>query len=95
MIQKEAYAVTLHLPNDKTSVNYYDKESGLLVKESKTIEAPQGTFTQNTFLGNYKEVQGVKYPFKISQSFGPQTIDMEVTSIKTNSGLSDELFEVK
>lgn len=92
---KEAYAVTLILPNEKTSVNYYDKESGFLVKQSKTMEAPQGVFTQNTFLSNYKEVEGIKYPFKISQSVGPQTIEMEVVSIKINSGLSDKLFEIK
>lgn len=92
---KDAYIVTLNLPNEITSLNYYDKESGLLVKQSKFMETPQGVITQNTFLGNYKEVEGVKYPFKISQSAGPQTIEMEVTSIKINSGISDTLFEIK
>jgi len=92
---KDAYAVTLNLPNEMTSANYYDKESGLLVKQSKFIETPQGVITQNTFYSNFKEVEGIKYPFKISQSVGPQAIEMEVISIKTNSGISDTLFEIK
>jgi outer membrane lipoprotein-sorting protein len=92
---KDAYVVALTLPNGKTWVNYYDKLSGLLVKESKTVETPQGTFTQSTLLKDYREVEGIKYPFKQSQSFGPQTIELEVVSIKVNSGLSDSLFEVK
>ena len=78
-----------------TSLNYYDKESGFLVKQSKIMETPQGVITQDTFLDDYKEVEGVKYPFKIRQSVGPQAIEMEVTSIKINSGLSDTLFEIK
>jgi len=92
---KDAYVVTLNLPNEMTSLNYYDKESGFLVKQSKIMETPQGVISQDTFLGDYKEVEGVKYPFKIRQAVGPQTIEMEVTSIKINSGLSDTLFEIK
>ena len=92
---QDAYIVALTLPNGKTWMKYFDKASGLLVKESKTMETPQGAFTQNTFLKDYREVEGVKYPFKQSQSFGPQTIELEVTSIKVNSGLSDSLFNVK
>ncbi len=92
---KDAYVVSLSLPNGKIWLNYYDKESGLLVKESKTMETPQGAFTQSTLMKDYKEVEGVKYPFKLSQSFGPQIIELEVTSIKVNSGLDDELFKIK
>ncbi len=92
---KDAYVLSLTLPNGKVWMNYFDKESGLLVKESKTLETPQGNFTQSTLLKDYKEVEGVKYPHKITQSVGPQTMEFEVTSIKVNSGLSDDLFNVK
>lgn len=92
---KEAYALSLTLPNGKIWMNYFDKESGLLVKESKTLETPQGNFTQSTLLKDYREVEGVKYPYKRIQSVGPQTMEFEVTSIKINSGLSDELFNIK
>ncbi|MCF6271390.1 MAG: insulinase family protein [Melioribacteraceae bacterium] len=92
---KDVYVVALTLPNGKTWINYYEKASGLLVKESKTMDTPQGAFTQSTFMKDYKEVEGVKYPFKLSQSFGPQIIELEVTSIRVNSGLDDGLFEIK
>ena len=92
---KDAYIINFTLPNGKIWTKYYDKESGLLIKESKTLETPQGTFTQSTLLDNYKEVDGIKYPFKFTQSFGPQQIELNVISIKVNKGLSDELFKIK
>ncbi len=91
---KDAYALSLTLPNGKVWMEYYDKESGLLVKESKTLETPQGNFTQSTVLKDYKEVNGVKFPFKLIQSVGPQVMEFEVISVKTNTNISDDVFKV-
>ena len=92
---KDVYVVSLTLPNNNVWTQYYDKDSGLLLKETKNIKMPNGVMTQGTLFDDYKDVDGIKFPFKFSQSFGPQTIDMNVTSIKINSGLADSLFTVK
>jgi outer membrane lipoprotein-sorting protein len=39
-------------------------------------------------------VEGVKYPFVIKQSIGPQTIEFQVDSIKINTGIPDTKFEL-
>ena len=93
--EKDAYKVTLTLPNDNKWIQFYDVDSGLLVKQTSTKKAPQGTYTVAISFDNFREVEGVKYPFKFNQTIGPQSMDMEVESIEINSGLSDSLFEVK
>jgi zinc protease len=92
---KEAYKITLTSATGKKSTQYYSVETGFLIRSVSQISSPQGTVTQTTDMDDYRDVQGMKYPFKLSQNFGPQTIDLTVSSIETNTGLSDALFEVK
>ncbi len=92
---KETYQVELVLPSGAKWIQNYDPKTWLKVKETKDIVVPQGTFVQNTYFSDYKDVDGVKYPFAIKQSIGLQRIEFEVKSIKVNTGLSDNLFNPK
>jgi len=92
---EDVYIVNLTLPNKDVWTHYYSKTSGLLVKESKSLKLPQGVMTQSSLYNDYKEVDGIKFPFKITQSVGPQSMELEVTSLKTNTGLEDSLFSTK
>lgn len=92
---KETYKVTLTSKSGKKSTNYYDVESGLLARTISQISTPQGSFTQTIDMSDYRDVNGMKHPFKYNQSMGPQSIELTVTSVEVNSGLSDEFFEVK
>ena len=93
--EKDAYKVVLTTPAGKKITHYYLKESGFKVREVSEITTPQGSFTQTIDLSDYKEVDGYLFPYKLSQTMGPQSINLEVTSIKINSGLPDEMFEIK
>ena len=92
---KDAYKVDMILPSGTKWVQYYDPQTWLKVKESKSITVPQGTYTQDTFFDDYREVDGVKYPFSLKQTLGPQHLDFVVTSLKVNTGLKNNLFEPK
>jgi zinc protease len=92
---EDVYVVSLTLPNKDVWTHYFSKASGLLVKESKSLKLPQGVMTQNSSYSEYKEVDGIKFPFKISQSVGPQSMELLVTSLKTNTGLEDSFFSTK
>nr|MDA3860854.1 hypothetical protein [Melioribacteraceae bacterium] len=92
---EDAYVVNLTLPNKDVWIHYFSKTSGFLVKESKSLKLPQGVMTQNSSYSEYKEVDGIKFPFKISQSVGPQSMELLVTSLKTNTGLEDSFFSTK
>ncbi|MFA3783985.1 M16 family metallopeptidase [Melioribacteraceae bacterium 4301-Me] len=92
---KNAYKVTFTTADGSKIVRYFDTDTGFLIREVNTVDTPQGSFTQTLDFGDYREVQGVKYPFKLSQNLGPNTIDLTVSSIEVNTGLKDDLFEVK
>ena len=92
---KDAYKVEFKFTSGKVWKLFYDIESGLKVKSTKTINSPQGSFAQTTYYDNYKSVNGVKYPFSIKQTIGPQTLDFKVSSIKINAGLKDDKFKIE
>jgi len=88
------YKVEMKPDTGNSWTQYYDINSGLRIKDIKNIETAQGTFLQETTYGNYKEVDGVKFPFSIKQSFGMQTIELNVSSLKLNKGIDDKVFEI-
>lgn len=91
---KDAYKIKMQTPSGTKWYSYFDAESGLKVKELRELETKMGPAQQVTIYGDYKDVDGVKYPFKITQSFGPQTVEMTVSSIKVNKGLADDIFVI-
>ena len=92
---KDAYKITFTTPNGKKSFAYYSVDSGLLIRTASSVSTAQGTFNQTTDMDDYREVQGVKYPFKLNQNMGPQSIELTVTSYEINTGILDSVFEVK
>ena len=73
---------------------FYSIESGLKVREDKEYETQDTNFVQETYYSDYREVDGLKFPFKMRQIFGSQSIDLTVISIKINQGLEDTIFEI-
>jgi len=88
------YKIVLITEEGTNWVQFYATNSGLKIKEVKEVETPQGSFQQETYYSDYKEVDGLKFPFNIKQSFGMQTIEMNVSSVKLNAGLKDSVFEI-
>jgi len=92
---KDAYKIEMSMPDGKKWFEFYDPETGYKVKDSKEVVAPQGTFTQETTYSDYRDINGVKYAFKFKKAVGPQVIDLSVSSITVNTGLTDDAFELK
>ena len=86
---KDAYVVRL---NESTKA-FYDTESGLKLKSETTVSQMGQTMTVPTEFNDYREVEGVKFPFGISQAMGPQTFEFEVTEILVNEGVEASDFE--
>jgi hypothetical protein len=91
----EAYKIIMTLPSGIKWTQYYNTENHFKVKESKYIKTPGGLFEQVIWYYDYQEVEGIKYPFKIKQRLGNQSMDFIVISIKVNSGLADREFEIE
>jgi outer membrane lipoprotein-sorting protein len=91
---KAAYKIKMTLPSGIRWFTYFDAESGLKIKEQKEMQTQMGLIEQVITFDNYTDVDGIKYPFKLIQSFGPQSVEMTVSSVKVNKGISDELFVI-
>lgn len=74
-------------------MNYYSTKTGLKIQEVTVQEAQGQTIKTTIGYSNYQDVGGIKFPFTLSQSFGPQSIEFSVTEIKVNEGISDADFE--
>lgn len=90
----DAYAVEVTLPTGTTSTNYYDTESGLIIRKSQVVKTPQGEMVSATDIGNYKEVDGIMFPYEIKRPLGGgMKMVIQVQNIELNPEVSNEVFK--
>lgn len=78
---------------DGTTAYYYDVTSGLKVAEGiKKEVAPGQVVDQQGTYADYREIEGVKIPYKLSLNVGVE-VELNVTDVKINEGVSDSDFE--
>ena len=75
------------------SFRYYDSKTSLLVMTEETVNQGNNDITSTTKFNDYKEVDGVLFPFKREISTGPQNIIFEIKSIKLNEDIKDSFFK--
>ena len=90
----DAYVLVIEDKDGETSKNYYDATSGLKIKSVSTAKGPGGKeITQERTFGDYKTVDGIKFPHVNSVPMAGQNIELKVTGIKVNEPLTDADFE--
>ena len=78
----------------KNNEVFYDMETGLKVKSIKVTKGPDGADVKiPTLFSDYKEVNGVKFPYSIIQKMGPMELNFEIQEIKVNEGVTDADFK--
>lgn len=85
--EKEAYVLSLN--NFKC---YYDVETGFKIAESIEMEQMGQKMTQTTYYDDYKDVKGLKFPYKIIKNIGIE-IELTTSDVKINEGVTDADFE--
>jgi len=83
----EAYKVESVSPDGSKSVDYFDVKSGLKVRS--VDDNGQSNFSE------YKEINKIKYPGKITQDMQGQTIKFDLKTVEVNKKLDDKLFTTK
>ena len=72
---------------------FYDTKTGLKYQEVKTMKGPNGDVSVPTIFGEYKEVNGILFPYAIAQKMGPMDLNFVIKEIKINEGVSDADFK--
>ena len=68
-------------------------QSGLLTGRDLTQQTPQGPIRVEMRYSDWREVDGVKLPFKITQSMPNLKFVFTVSEVKHNLPVDDRLFE--
>lgn len=92
---KPAYKVQITSPQGNVKTDFFDVASGLKVRSVVSQDTQMGPMTVTSGMSDYREVDGIKFPFSIKQQVGPQAIDLKVDSIVMNKGVSDDLFVIE
>ena len=83
----DAYAIK----NGKSTL-YYDVKTGFKVAEAKDVEQGGQKMTQTTYYQDYKDVKGLKFPYKTIMNVGIE-IELITTEVKINEGVTDADFK--
>ncbi len=86
---KDAYVLTL----GKNKQVFYDKETGLKVRQESVQEVMGQSVTSTTNFSDYKETNGIKFPYAIGQVVGPQELVFKIENIVLNQDMDDAKFK--
>ncbi|RJP65724.1 MAG: hypothetical protein C4539_12880 [Ignavibacteriales bacterium] len=92
---KETFKIRFALPDSTIMFEYFDVDTGLKIRQIKNFRSNDNVIQQISDFADYRLIEGVKYPFRIEQEFGPLKSLMEVSAIKVNQNFDDEIFEPK
>lgn len=90
---REAYVLILKSKSGPVSRHFIDAESYLPIKIVQTLDLPElGQVEQTTELSDYRDVDGVKLPFKLKGTSAVQTFTVTVTKVEHNKKIDETLF---
>ena len=89
---KACYKLAVTKPSGTKSTEFYEKETGLKVKEVQIADAGSTTFEY----GDYRVVSGITVPYLVTISDGqmPAPMVMKATDIKVNGTVDPMLFKI-
>jgi outer membrane lipoprotein-sorting protein len=90
---RDAYVLNVAPVSGPASRVFIDAESYLPIRSIVTVNIPEaGDVEQTIELSDYREVDGVKVPFKVKGSSSIQTFTIVVTTMQNNVKVDDALF---
>ncbi len=93
---KDAYKIEITAASGKKSTDFFDKATGLKIRSIEVQEGPQGPATSTSDYEDYRDVSGVKIPYRLKTvGLAPFPLVFEVKSVEINKGIDDSVFQVK
>ena len=90
---KTCYKLTMTPLQGAVETDYYDKDSGFLVKSTATYDTPMGPVPTETILSDYKKQGDLTLPFHIQQKMAGQQFDIKLEKVELNADVPDSRFE--
>jgi zinc protease len=90
---KACYRVVMTPLTGKPETEYYEKDSGLLVRQTATAATPMGDIAVDARVSDYRKEGGVLMPHKLRQTLAGQTIEITIDSVEVNPEFPKDRFE--
>lgn len=90
--ERDAYLLEAPGPAGSPDKFYFDAQSGLLLKTEGERDSPQGKAMLETFLEDYKEIDGVKLSFTIRINNPAISFTIKLSEVKHNVPVDDSKF---
>lgn len=88
------YKVVLKPSIGQPITQYYDNKSYLLVKSVILVKTPAGEVPSENFYNDYRDVNGVLFPFGLNHRVGKEEIVVVLDSIRCNTGIAWNRFDL-
>jgi zinc protease len=82
------------LKNGQVRYLYVDPDSGLEIKSTAVIKREGVDNTVDTYFGDYKEVNGLIFPFSVEQRVKDHSTQFMVEKVEIDTALDDSLFQM-
>lgn len=89
---KEVYVLEATPVDSSVETWYFDTQTGFMVRQDSEREGPQGKQAIQVYLDDYREVDGIKLPFKLHQVTPQFSIDIKIEEVKHNVPIDDAKF---
>jgi len=88
----EAYVVKLTAASGKVTTRYYDAQTFLLLRETAIYATPQGDMVIAATFSDYRDIDGIKTPFRTRQVMPVGEIVFTLTELKNDVPIEDAKF---
>ena len=89
---EDCHKVIMRPKSGEPETRFFSKKTGLLLKMSATMPTQMGPMPMESTSLDYREVQGVKRPFKLGVMAGGQSAEMVFTKWTINGAIPDTAF---
>lgn len=91
---RSCYKVKLTPADGNPITLYFERKTGLPIRMETVQDTPMGPMPMVSMIENYKEVDGIKLPFKMTQEVGSmQKLVIEYKKIEHNVDVSSDRFD--
>jgi hypothetical protein len=91
---REVYSIGAATADGSRQRLYFDTTTGLLLRSVVLLKTALGSLPEITDFEDYRAVEGLKFPFKITWSRPPFSISRSFTEIRLNTPIDDGTFRM-
>ncbi|HST22120.1 MAG TPA: protein kinase [Blastocatellia bacterium] len=91
---RDAYVMTAIPPEGGSEKWYFDTKSGLLIRNDSERESMQGMTETESYIEQYKVIDGINLPVRLSQSNGVINLTIKIKDINHNVTINDSVFNM-